>query len=88
MRSLNTDEAAILAVKEKRLGKKLPVTGIEYRTAFPRTTICILEKDRGYRGDISLKDFVIGSSMRGKGEADIPMIGERVAYTRALNAIE
>lgn len=82
MRKLNEEELAIIAVKEKRLGRKLDVAGIEYRKAFPRTTVCILNKDTPINGG-----FVIGVSMRSKGEPDVPHIGEVTSFVRALEAL-
>lgn len=81
MRRLNDEELAIMAKKEKRMGRKLPESNIEYRLVFPRTTVCILSAI----GDGT--DFTIGVSMRAKNETDIPAIGEVIAFTRALNAL-
>ena len=78
MRILNEKELEIVEKKERRLGRKLPVTGIEYRKAIPRTTVCILKGEKGIE---------IGVSVRSKWEEDIPAIGEVVSFTRALDTI-
>jgi len=76
MRNLTRQEIEILEKKERRMGRNLPVTGIEYRKAFPRTTVCVLLYGAN-------DDMEIGVSMRAKGEPDIPSIGEIVSFTRA-----
>lgn len=83
MRSLSKEELAIIAKKEKRMGVKLHVVGIEYRTAFPRSTVCILNKGT-YPG---LDGMVIGITMRGRGDPDNNTVGEVQSFVRALNAL-
>ena len=86
MRNLNKEELDIVTKKTKRVGRKLPVIGIEYRMAFPRTTLCLLRVEESFDGNC-YADLVVGVSMRAKYEHDIPAIGEIVAFTRALNMI-
>ncbi len=83
MRSLNGEEMAIIAKKEKRMGRKLHVVGIEYRKAFPRSTVCILNKGT-YPG---LDGMEISISMRGRGDPENPVVGEVQSFVRALNAL-
>ncbi len=83
MRSLTKEEQAIIAKKERRMGRKLNVVGIEYRKAFPRSTVCILDKGT-YPG---LDGVEIGVTMRGRGDPDNPVVGEVQSFVRALNAL-
>lgn len=94
MRTLNTEEMAIVAKKEKRMGKKLDVVGIEYRKAFPRSTICIINRGIEYmhtsdeeNNQDPLASMVIGIAMRAKNEPDIPANGRVTAFIRALESI-
>ena len=86
MRKLNAEELAIMEKKERRINKQFDVIGIEYRLAFPRTTLCLLRIEEIFDGD-AYTDLIIGVAMRAKDEEDIPVIGEVIAFTRALNAL-
>ena len=93
MRELNAEEKAIILKKEERMNKLMgetdmrfpTVVGVEYRLAFPRTTVCILMTDEQVYDN--LKNLVIGIAMRAKNEYDIPHNGEVTAFVRAVEAL-
>ncbi len=88
MRQLNEEERLILAKKEARMGRKLEASAVEYRPAFPRTTICLLRKPTtGYRSAGPAGDIVVGISMRAKNEEQIEGVGEVHAFVRAIEAL-
>lgn len=88
MRPLTVDEKTIIKKKEKRMGRKLPATAVEYRAAFPRTTVCFLKKpSAGYRSVGPVGNIAVGIAMRAKDEEDIPANGEVIAFVRALNSL-
>jgi len=85
MRPLNKDELAIIAKKEKRMGKDLEVVAIEYKKLFPRSTLCILSTEHMH--DVRIDELSFGISMRGRKDPDIPSIGKVQSFIRALNAL-
>ncbi len=88
MRKLNDEELAIIAKKEVRMGKRLHADGVEYRTAFPRTTVCILKRPTsGYRSVGPTGNLVVGISMRAKNEEEIEGVGAVHAFVRAIEAL-
>lgn len=87
MRPLNLEEEKIILVKEERTGRNYPVVGIEYRKAFPRTTVCILDTGSIPESKTDLSNLVIGITMRAKYESDIPRLGQIKSFVRALNQL-
>lgn len=85
MRQLNEEEKAIIAKKEQRMGKELlsHARTVEYRTVFPRSTICILASVLNPTVDAT----TIGISMRAKDDEAIEGVGEVHAFVRALEAL-
>ena len=85
MRQLNEEELAIIAKKEVRMGRELKshARTVEYRKAFPRTTICILSSVLNPTVDAT----TIGISMRAKNEVEVEGVGEVHAFVRAVEAL-
>ena len=88
MRQLNEEELAIIAKKEVRMGRRLLADAVEYRAAFPRTTVCILKRPTpGYRSTGPVGNIVVGISMRAKNEVEVEGVGEVHAFVRAVEAL-
>jgi hypothetical protein len=86
MRPLNDKEKEIVRKKTERTGIEYTVVGVEYRTAFPRSTVCLIHI--GIVGEDILDNLVIGNAMRAKYEDDIPEVGQVIAFTRALDQMK
>ena len=69
--------------KEKRIGKSIEVMEVQYEQAFPRFTICSIA---GKSGD-GTRHIVHGVALRSRRDPENQTIGERVSFTRALNAL-
>jgi len=79
-RPLNTIEREILMRKNQRLGKEIDIAFVEYVSLFPRSTLCTITVS----GNDAL-EVHMGISMRAKNEPNIPVIGEHISFTRAIN---
>jgi len=80
IRPLNTIEKEILMRKNQRLGTDIDIGLVEYISLFPRSILCTIT----VHGNDAL-EYYMGISMRAKNEPNIPVIGEHVAFTRAIN---
>lgn len=77
LRPLNKTEQEILMRKNQRMGKDLEVTLVEYDQLFPRTTLCTIITPG--------PESYLGVSMKAKNDINIPVIGEHISFTRAIN---
>ena len=84
-RQLDSFEKEILAKKAGRMNREFNVEKIEYRTAFPRTTVCILYGAK--IGSRAAGETALGITMRGKKEPENEKIGNVQAFVRAVNGL-